>query len=184
MRSGDSAKDMSYCHYFRRKWNLLPQDVYVTSLSLLFSGVGGSKNMFHQFRLITNHGLILTSALINQGCVPISCEIKCTSWTWYVARQGDTKQPNDAFCLSQHSFWCCPTLCWLFLPVDPRSADDLRLLSTVTSGSLLWAVTATSRFSIKELWFGLLSHACVILHWSTGKFFCQQQKVVKQLTNV
>lgn len=30
--------------------------------------------MFHQFRLITNHGLILTSALINQGCVPISCE--------------------------------------------------------------------------------------------------------------
>lgn len=69
---------------------------------------------------------------------------------------------------SQCSSWCCPTFCLLLLAADTHWADDLRRLSTVTSGSPSWAVTAGSRVSIRELWFGLLyALPYVYPHWSS-----------------
>lgn len=81
-----------------------------------FLGLEAAKTC-HQFRLITNHGLILISALINQGCVPILCTSARAGLgtpRWYKAAKY-----KAAFCLSQHFltlpntfFGCWPTLSW------------------------------------------------------------------------
>lgn len=99
-------------------------------------------------------------------------ETRRGSRTQYVARlQLHIAAKWRLLSFSQRSSWCCPTFCWLFLAADVHQADDLRQLSTVPSGSLSWAVTASSRISIKELWFGLFSSThitpYVYPHWSS-----------------
>lgn len=75
---------------------------------------------------------------------------------------------------AQHSSCCFPMFYWLFLAADAHWVDNLRQLLTATSGSLSWAVMASSIISIEKLWFGLFSSTCVTLHLSTLKLLCQQ----------